>query len=571
MDMTYGRAITFTTMLVALVGCTTYTGHKLPPSGQLPEHKVSGIPFVMTKPVFSVDIAPDANDPTKPVYTLRSSDVPDSTQRYTIALDPALLVDGTYELTFGDQGNLSSATSTSTSRVVATLESVISYTIDKAASGVAKDMSTVQGRYRSVLINSGEPACIKVGNKKAVKKEIADILDKFVADAKLAMKGAGKDIDAKAKALAISQYHYFNLDQRECLIAVAPASANEMDEDISIVQENYDTGLSKSIAAAKDPHSQKWLKSLQGAVESSDVEAIAKLKEANVPGTVKGISDPATTLVNTKLEAKRLAQTGELFAFMPPDVWRSRHLQYLEAQLNQKRMEKLITAKGRPTAKQLENSISQLEAEWAATLGEPKLIQRIAELDTFLAKVRVVPASSGSPARYAATELVQLREERDKLQERVDSLRSNIIAKNKVIDANPEKTKVEPRTDVSVKLVKPTFIEAVANNPGTVEDLPDFVIVLENNPEPAVRPDPIIPPHLPHLTRRETTDEPSLKTFSGSTCRSDQFIWVLNEDAGQFITTEPCRRFGGRRPSISCSGTLLNQVISVQRVYLRPG
>ena len=117
----------------ALAGCTTYVGKRLPADGKLATTDITGLPFNLTKPQYSVDIAPDANDATKAVYTLKSTDVTDSTQRYTLALDPALLVDGTFEFTYGDQGNITSATATSTSRVIATLEAAVSFAINRAA------------------------------------------------------------------------------------------------------------------------------------------------------------------------------------------------------------------------------------------------------------------------------------------------------------------------------------------------------------------------------------------------------------------------------------------------------
>ncbi len=88
---------------------------------------------------------------------------------------------------------------------------------------------------------------------------------------------------------------------------------------------------------------------------------------------------------------------------------------------------------------------------------------------------------------------MQLREERDRLQERVDRLRNELVAKNKVVDAEPDKKKVEPRTDVRVRLVKPSFIEKVAANPGTMPDLPEYVLVITPISEPTVLPDPVVP------------------------------------------------------------------------------
>jgi hypothetical protein len=61
---------------------------------------------------------------------------------------------------------------------------------------------------------------------------------------------------------------------------------------------------------------------------------------------------------------------------------------------------------------------------------------------------------------------VQLREERDKLQDRIDKSRADLVGKNKELEAPVAAKKVESKSDVQVALVKRSFIEAVAANPG---------------------------------------------------------------------------------------------------------
>lgn len=495
MRKSFERAFALALSLAALTGCTTtYVGHKLPSNGALPAGQPSGVPFVMTRPEFSVDIAPDSTDPTKAVYTLKSSDVPDPTQRYTIALDPALLVDGTFELTFGEQGNLTGATATSTSRVVATLESVVSFAINKAAPGVAKDMGNVLTQYRILLTASADPACAKKGKSKAINLEIDAFLQQLFDEAKDEQKDADpKKADAIASSLASARFHYLTADQKSCLVAVASVAASGMQQPINSAQTTYDNALKKAKAdpAAKDATSVRWLKSFEEAVKALDVDAIDTLDKAGVPKGVKGATGAGKALANAKLDGKKLALLGNQFAYMPADVWRARHLQYVERQLAQLRLERLVESK--EDAKAREARIAQLESEWATTLGDRKLVERVSELDKFLAQVRVVAGSAGNAPRYAAAEYVQLRTERDTLQDRVDKLRNDLVAKNKVVDPEPEKKKVEPRTDVHVKLVKPSFITAVAANPGVAADLPEFVLVIEPIAEPTVLPDPTVP------------------------------------------------------------------------------
>lgn len=495
MKGTCGRALVTALSVSALAGCTTtYVGQKLPPDGRLPEGASSGIPYVMTRPEFSIDIAADATDPTKAVYTLKSKDVPDRNHRYTIALDPALLVDGTLDLTLGELGNLTSATATTTSRVIATLEALVSFANNRAAAAAAKDMGSVLGQYRQVLTRSDSDECKKKpkGSKSDVKTDLDKLIQQFVDEATLEQSDADP-VKAKAKVSSVvaSRFHYLDVDQRQCLVAVAPDAKSALSDSVKDVKATYEAELAKAKVAATDAQSKEWVKNIEEAVKALDAAAVEKIEKAKVPEGVGKVAGPAKVLINTVLDAKRLGLMGEQFAFMTPEVWRARHLQYLERQLKHKRLERLIAEKG--AIKQLDVDISQLEVEWAATLGEPKLVQRITELDGFLAQVRVIPSNQGSGPRYAAAEHVQLREERDKLQEKVDRLRNEMVAKNRTVDAEPEKKKVEPRSDVAVKLVKPTFIEKVAANPGTIANLPEYVLVVQPISDPTVLPDPVVP------------------------------------------------------------------------------
>lgn len=491
----------------ALAGCaTTYVGQKLPPDGQLTKDAVTGIPFVMTRPEFSVDIAPDASDATKAVYTLKQKDVPDRNHRYTIALDPALLVDGALDLTFGELGNLTGATATSTSRVIATLESAVSFVINRNAGGAAKDMSSVLGQYRKLLTGSDKAACTAQVKEKEKKREkekekkpvttalvIDGTIEALLAKATIEQASEADPVKAKAKAssLAAARFHYADSMQKACLeTLVADARADRV-VSTKAAQDTYDKALLKAQTAATDEFSKAWIATLAEAVKALDVAAVEKLEKSSVPSDVKAVSGNAKSLINASIDASRLETMAEQFAYMTPEVWRARHLVSLERRIKQRRLDVLIADKG--GGKLPDPQLVQLEREWASTLGEPKVALRIVELDKFLTEIRIVPGGPGSGARYAAADHVQLREERDKLQDRLDKARNELVAKNKVIDPEPDKKKVEPRTDVAVRLVRQSFVDTVAANPGAVKDLPDYVLVVEPIPSTAVLLDPVIP------------------------------------------------------------------------------
>jgi hypothetical protein len=500
--------------IAVLSGCTTtYVGHKLPVDGALPTDKPSGIPFMMTKPVYTVDIAGDANDPSKPVYTLKATDVPDPTQRYTIALDPALLVDGTYELNFGTLGNVTSAVGQSVSRVVATIESMASFAVNRSAFLANKDMGPVFTQYVSFVTKSDAPACTKKMVRKnkdgtseelAVQNIIADALNglKIDAEAELRERDTTK-VEDKTSSLAASRYYYQTAEQRACLEAVA----DEVRASTRKTEQNEKEAYAKTATGAKEDPTlpapwQQWLTSVDGAVEALDKDSIEKLGKGDLPGPLKSVSGSASTFVKNQITNAQVGQMAEQLGFMPPEVWRSRRFQDIERQLKQRRFAELIKDKDKSKEKRKDKekgnektepeqpTTPALEEEWAVILGEPKLVQRIAKIDTLLSQVSTAPTGVGNAARNPAAEHVQLREERDKLQERVDRLRSELVAKNKAVDAQPEKKKVDGQTDVQVVLVKPSFIEAVAKSPGTFDKLPPYVVVIRPMPEPAVLANP---------------------------------------------------------------------------------
>ncbi len=473
------RVLILLACLGALSGCTTYVAHKLPTDGTLKKDMVSGVPYVMTRPEYTVDIASDATDPTKAVYSLKQKDVPDPTQRYTIALSPALFVDGALDLTFGELGNLTSATATTTSRVVATIETAASVASNLALKGITKDMGGVLTTYKTLLESSDAVACtreVKRGGapiKDALKSRIDLLLDDAI---RVSSEISAEKANAKASSVVASRFYYRSRSEKECLDAVYDKARSHTQAQVDREKNKYEAARSTASASAKGKKaSEAWIKNLEDAVKRLDVGAIDTLAKSKLDGGVEAASGPAKTYVNTALDAKRLVLMAEQFANMPLDVWRSRRIQDLERALQEKRLEKLVAGNANAS---IDVEIAQLEGDWAATLGAPGLIQRIAELDRFLAQVRTTSGPAGTGTRFAAAEHVQMREERDKLQEKVDRLRADLVAKNKVVDAEPEKKKVEPRTDIGVKLVKQSFVDAVAANPGKFEDLPEFVLVV---------------------------------------------------------------------------------------------
>lgn len=490
------RSLVVIVGIASLTACTTYVGQKTAPDGALPPGS-TGIPFVMTRPEYAVDIAPDANDPTKPVYTLKQTDVPDSNQRYTIALDPALFIDGTFDLSFGENGNLTDAIATTSSTVVATIQSLVQLSIKAAASGAAKDVSSSLGRYLGLVGNSTAPQCTAT-----VKNEVRTFADKLIVEAQVEQRDAdlpNEKEKEKASALAASRYHYLTEAQRQCLVAVVPDVRKDADSVLGTAKTAYEKQLKVADATAADASAAKQqLRNVKNAVTSLSIPTLEKLAdEVKGPSLkeVAALAALAKSYVQASLEAKTMNGLAELFANMSVDVWRARHLQYIEHELKAKRFALLLFhSQNSADSATLQREISDLEMDRVATLGEPTIVSRIAVIDSFLAQIRTT-RGVGAGERFAVDEHVKLREERDKLQARLDQTRTELLAKNKTVNADAEKPKVEVQSNVQVKLVSESFIDKVATNPaGTFGDLPTYILVLKPNPEPAVRREPSVTP-----------------------------------------------------------------------------
>ena len=484
------RAWTIAAALFALGGCTTtYVGQKIGADGALT--KQGGVPFTMTKPEYVVSIAPDPVDGTKGVYTLTAQDVPDASQRFTLALDPALFVNGKLDLDFGNNGNLTGAASTTSSRIIDTFGSIVGLALKAQTAGLL-DAATTLTAYEAKLQISADPRCTKLvagAGSVTVKQAIQDSINEVREEAE---KELGERPNAKrAQAELIGErLHYLNAAERDCMVAVV--------DDIKKKQEmpaenRYKQALLASDAAAASNAELKAVNSqIKAEVAALNEDALTKIADG-----LGGKSDPfplartaareGAQFVNLRL-ASRFARS---LADMGPDVWRSRHLLYLERKIATCRVESLLPGSklvcGEGT--KMDARIASATHEWSRTLGGTDLVERIARIDSLLAT-----SPTDKQGRHSGVEEhVKLREERDRLRGRIDLLRSELIAKNKVVALGPVAPKaanVEPRTNVPVTLVKKAYVETVNAKPAEFKALPEFVLVLEPDDAAAVAPLP---------------------------------------------------------------------------------
>lgn len=465
-------AVVLTSMLSG--GCSTYVGNKVAPDGKLPVGS-TGIPYSMTRPEYVVDIGADGDDPSKPVYTLRVKDVPDVNQKYTLALDPALLTDGKFDFTLGENGNLSEANATLDSRVVATIKAVAGFAANLISISAKKDEASDLALYRKTLLGSTAPSCkaietVRKGERTTVAQVIDADLGSLFKRAELVKAGSGA-------TATLQQYYYRSLAQRACLAAVREEIFAREDRKLKDAETAFHKATPPKTITLDDQHTTV-LKAVPGWVESDDKESISRAL-----AYVATLGDAKSADLNTYLEAARdyvtikLASAGtkamaQLFD-MGPAMWRARNVKHLESEIDRKRLELQLAPQG--LREPLLSEISVLEDQRAESIGGRELLRRIQRIDLFLADVRKV-SGPDRQSRYAADEHVKMRVERDFLQAQLDQFRlSTLSSADKSAAA-----KVAPRSDVQVRIVKRQLIDDVNAKTSVVFDnLPEYALVLE--------------------------------------------------------------------------------------------
>lgn len=470
------RAAMAGVLLTATSGCTTtYVGQKIEPNGKLARPS-GGVPFVMTRPEYTLNIAADTTEPTKAVHTLVVTYVPDVSQRFTIALDPGLFVNGKFDLDFGDNGNLTGATTTTSTRVVETFGSFVGLALKVSA---LLDAGSTLDAYKAALNANADARCTSTvsGGKTTVKEELQTLIQDLENEAE---REIGDKTNAKRlrAELVGERLHYQSAAQRDCMTAVVEA-VKTIQEDPA--EKTYTAALKALEAAAKDNAELTLLHSqVKAEVAALNDEALQKLADG-LAGKPQPFDKASTAAQAGKqfVQFRLAGRFGRFVAGMAPDVWRARHVGFIERRLARCQVEAFF-AKA-PNSPCSAANVTALKAELSNTLGEAAVAARLDKVDALLATVPQ-PSAAREGRDSAVAEHIKLREERDKLQARIDQVRTDLLGKNKTIAMGaeaPKAAKVEARSNVAVTLVKKSYVDTVNANPAGFKGLPDFVLVLE--------------------------------------------------------------------------------------------
>ena len=468
--------------IACLASCTTYVGHKLDKSGALPPSS-TGIPYTMTKPEYTVSITPNAEDPSKAVYTLSMKDVPDPNHRYTLALDPSLFTDGKFTMKFGEYGNLTDANATTSSRVVATLKAV-----GKAAAQFKLFDATQRDELDKFLSYVAANRKCQAGAPRSAGASISTTITDLYEKGEAEKEGTGVE-------RAIDSYFYRTPAEQDCLETVkaaldgnAPIASIVAIQTSTVAARGSVTEVinsltpSGSLTTTSISEIRDIVKAVEGWSKAKDAASIDRA--ADYAGKYRFVRyldmylTRARNQANAELAHDRVKALAKSFA-LPRDVWRARYVKWLGTEIEKEKFRKDLDPQAGTTTYA---TITAHEKTRAELVGGRPILQRIQNLDTLLQQVHITRNPTDGSVRIAADEHIKLREERDRLDIQLKALIASIISSDA---KGGDKAKVKARPDEEVRLANRKFINDVNDNlPIFFTKLPEFVLVLEPQPSP---------------------------------------------------------------------------------------
>lgn len=477
--------------LLALAGCnTTYVGHKLPPDGSQPTGD-TGVPHNLTRHEFSLKRAADANDATKAVFTLQRTSVPDPNQRYSLALAPGFLTDGTMTYNFGGVGNLGSTEASTASQVVATIKAVASLSADMIGAKTAlKDESGVWTRFRDTLKGLDPKPDDKPPHE--CTKAAADVLVAYEGElARLAEKRvqSPKEQDKKnlRAAWVADRFHYRTKSEQDCLSLTQKA----LHKIEPAGKDDYDKKVAAAIAAAQSDPEKAAVDALRELEAKDDLAGIASRLEAMKSDSPLKQAYVAAKTFLTNAQTLRLAENlAQFYAAMPLDVWRARHLAQIESDIEAAQFALLLlqAERPKPAAPKLDKQEHDKKVQDARTALKTLEEQRDQLVDAAELKQRVAAIDAqlklGKPGDGEGSTL--LSAERDRVQGLWNQARADLLARNQSFDLAPKAKaqKVQSKDNIPVALVTQDYVDKVNSGAMAADKDRQFVIVMRRLPSP---------------------------------------------------------------------------------------
>lgn len=452
-------------LCTSLGGCATYRGDKLgslPPPGD-PASSVSpdGVPFVLTRPVYSLSrtVPTDGNPP---VYTIQVTNEPDPKQYYSVRLKTAPFTDPDFLIKFADNGSIASTTSTTAETLTPTitaLGSFIGNIISTKALGVF-DKEDLTTQITATMRDHPVPECKAPPDLPDIKEEVLlfGTSVKSVGDQLVAYFATFKtDKDFT------DQFHYRTEGERACLEGVKATLAELDKANFATATKNWTEA--ETAYLAKHADAAAFATRVRTAVESHQTDEIKVLADevkaqrkanAALANDQAVLLDKATRTIADPVFGNVIAQL-DYFDNMKSAIWRARHTQYLEAHLSELELLRLRDTSVAANPKKLSayrHLLGALELERSQTIGAVELYNRAQMLDAFLARVRDKAIDGGRAP--ATAEYVAIRQELDTVRAAIDAKRNKLME----AAAPPSVPALLPLTNVRVQAVGRDVIDA---------------------------------------------------------------------------------------------------------------
>lgn len=452
--------------------CSSYRGHKIASDGTLPANENTGVPFQMTRPEYTLNVAPSAADATVATYTLIATHVPDPDNRYTLALDPAIFADSTFLMNFGKFGNIAQNTSGISSRVAATITAVAGAATEVISA--LRDQSTAYDQWTKAITDSASTECkTKIDQTSSVR----DVIKSDISELENMGHPATKEVGVSQ---VLQLYHPAKISEKNCLKSVYSELRSKNQDNLETVSKTYTEALTPTIAKTKngtkiadfvDKHNAAGLKELVEQLTkdvATDQDAAAAL----------GVAQKASSLL-MKLQSNETTELAGTFADMSPTVWRARHLLYLERKIAEYKVNLLMVSTSDRPADSNSEKLKKATADARSLFDADKTFERLDNLNDFIAKFQITPDRNGKSTRFDADDYTKIRAERDLIETQISQLRLTIIGGNE-FSSPPAKKKVTEKKGIAVVERSQEFVDKVNAKTELSEARPSYVLVLES-------------------------------------------------------------------------------------------
>lgn len=471
-----------------LSSCSTLSGTKLDPAATAPSRDeskpVSGIPYTLSKPQFTLTIAKPVDGATHSTFTLSSAYVPDPTQHYTISPAPGIFSNPDFTINLDGNGTISALTEKTTDTLAPAIVAVgklavnalaISATFDEDQGGppaMVALLAVPSGKNKipdTCFVPTDLPPLWRMKVDELPTRAGLPKLDEARTNGQLAIRA----FSFKDKATLAARFHAITPGEHNCLAAMVEPYQRSLLKQRSDWEDFITTTYPGEDNYFKNTFTTEEQGAISDAVAKSDKKALQKIwgkRKDNDKGDGKALKDKADSLMKQPMEpTKELLISVLNLKF---ESWKARQVGFLNNRSDHFRQLSISATDIQKTRTYVDNA-STIDKQLLATIDDSGLLKRKAELQQFM--TRSLSLNLNGRRILAAQEFSLARTELDSVTKQITDLKARyLLALDPVADAPPAQ---EPGTKTA-GLCKKDATGNVA--PVDSASKPDYCVVLEN-------------------------------------------------------------------------------------------